>query len=222
MEHTALNGTTTATNHDWKEKKGYTSLVVFVALFLGLAFYAGQIRGTSLAVAGGTIRGATASLTMSHKDYPGVSTFECPIGEEISCLTVASWGTTPRCWCTISWGWRYNIATITNTRWITRITPRNTVHRDDAGWSQSWWRSIMLIMLQYSKLLLLLPLRLLGIWMTEVVRTCSAFLFNASSSILDYLSAIHSIHYVVENKLNTVIVQLIYGKNDDNILFFLL
>lgn len=80
----------------------------------------------------------------------------------------------------------------------------------------------MLIMLQYSKLLLLLPLRLLGIWMTEVVRTCSAFLFNASSSILDYLSAIHSIHYVVENKLNTVVTRLIYGENDDNILFFLL
>ena len=43
----------------------------------------------------------------------------------------------------------------------------------------------MSIMLQYSKQLLLLPLRLLGIGMTEVVRTCSAFVFNASRSILE-------------------------------------
>lgn len=98
MEHTALNGTTTATNHDWKEKKGYTSLVVFVALLLGLAFYAGQIRGMSLAVAGGgTTRDATASLWFqgqvfpgddNHKSFPGLESrmvYSCPDGP-VSCF----------------------------------------------------------------------------------------------------------------------------------------
>ena len=62
-ENTALNDTTNATTKDqeWK-KKGYTSLVVSLALLLVVAFYAGQRHGartTSLAGLGGT-----ASLMM--------------------------------------------------------------------------------------------------------------------------------------------------------------
>ena len=96
----------------------------------------------SLAVAGsGTTRDATASLTMSHKDYPGVSTFECPTGKQLSCLTVASWGTTPRCWCTISWGWRNNIATITNTRWLTRMD-------HTAQYSPPWWCRMVALLVE--------------------------------------------------------------------------
>ena len=72
MENTALNGTTaTQDQDDWKQKKGYAPLIVLITVLLGLAFCAGQIRGTSLAVGSGTTRGgttATASLMMAHDD----------------------------------------------------------------------------------------------------------------------------------------------------------
>ena len=70
MENTALNDTTTK-DQDWKQKKGYVPLIVLTAVLLGLAFCAGQSRGTSLAVGSGTTRGgttATASLMMAHDD----------------------------------------------------------------------------------------------------------------------------------------------------------
>ena len=55
MENTALNDTTTK-DQDWKTKKGYGPIIVAVslALLLGVAFCAGQSRGTSLAVGSGT------------------------------------------------------------------------------------------------------------------------------------------------------------------------
>ena len=61
-ENTALNDTTNATTKDqeWK-KKGYTSLVVSLALLLVVAFYAGQSRGARTSLAGS---GGTASLMM--------------------------------------------------------------------------------------------------------------------------------------------------------------
>ena len=61
-ENTALNDTTNATTKDqeWK-KKGYTSLVVSLALLLVVAFYAGQSRGARTSHAGS---GGTASLMM--------------------------------------------------------------------------------------------------------------------------------------------------------------
>ena len=67
MENTALNGTTTTTTkdqEDWKQKKGYTSLIVLTAVLLVLAFYAGQSRGSN--VAGGTTRGATATASLTY------------------------------------------------------------------------------------------------------------------------------------------------------------
>ena len=72
MENTALNDTTTK-DQDWKTKKGYGPIIVAVslALLLGVAFCAGQSRGTSLAVGSGTTRGGTtaiASLTMMSND----------------------------------------------------------------------------------------------------------------------------------------------------------
>ena len=66
MENTALNGTTTTTTKDqddWKQKKGYTPLIVLTTVLLGLAFYAGQSRGSN--VAGGTTRGATATASLT-------------------------------------------------------------------------------------------------------------------------------------------------------------
>ena len=62
-ENTALNDTTHATttkDQEWK-KKGYTSLVVSLALLLVVAFYAGQSRGARTSLAGS---GGTASLMM--------------------------------------------------------------------------------------------------------------------------------------------------------------
>ena len=55
MENTALNDTTTK-DQDWKTKKGYGPIIVAVslALLLGVAFCAGQSRGTSLAGGSGT------------------------------------------------------------------------------------------------------------------------------------------------------------------------
>ena len=45
-------------------------MIVLIAILLGTAFCAGQIRGTSLAVGSGTTRGTTtaASLMMQHDD----------------------------------------------------------------------------------------------------------------------------------------------------------
>ena len=67
------NEATTTTPTTTIEKKGYTLLVVSLALLLGVTFYAGQMHGgarTSRAVDGGTTRGATmaASLTMMSND----------------------------------------------------------------------------------------------------------------------------------------------------------
>ena len=53
MENTTLNGTTTK-EQDWKQKKGYTPLIVLITILLGTAFYAGQICGTSVAGGSGT------------------------------------------------------------------------------------------------------------------------------------------------------------------------
>jgi len=67
MENTALNGTTTTTTkdqEDWKQKKGYTPLIVLTTVLLVLAFYAGQSRGSN--VAGGTTRGATATASLTY------------------------------------------------------------------------------------------------------------------------------------------------------------
>ena len=65
-ENTALNDTTNATikDQEWK-KKGYTSLVVSLALLLVVAFYAGQSRGARTSLAGS---GGTASLMMLSND----------------------------------------------------------------------------------------------------------------------------------------------------------
>ena len=49
---------------DWKQKKGYTPLIVLTTVLLVLAFYAGQSRGSN--VAGGTTRGATATASLTY------------------------------------------------------------------------------------------------------------------------------------------------------------
>ena len=69
-EKTALNGTTTSKDQEWKQKKGYTPLIVLTALLLGCGFYAGQIHGarTSLAVGSGTTHGGATTFLMMESD----------------------------------------------------------------------------------------------------------------------------------------------------------
>ena len=105
-ETTALNGTTTK-DQEWKQKKGYTPLIVLTALLLGCGFYAGQIHGarTSLAVGSGTTRGGAttaASLTLMSNEaeftcVKSVGTFD---SQKDYCYTCGSCekGTLGYCW----------------------------------------------------------------------------------------------------------------------------
>ena len=74
MENTALNDTTIK-DQDWKQKKGYAPLIVLTAVLLGVAFCAGQSRGTSLAVGSGTTRGGTTA-TASLMQNVGIASHE--------------------------------------------------------------------------------------------------------------------------------------------------
>ena len=106
-EKTALNGTTTSKDQEWKQKKGYTPLIVLTALLLGCGFYAGQIHGarTSLAVGSGTTRGGAttaASLTLMSNEaeftcVKSVGTFD---SQKDYCYTCGSKkeGTLGYCW----------------------------------------------------------------------------------------------------------------------------
>ena len=58
--NSALNGATTK-DQAWKTKKGYGPMVAIATLLLGLAFYAGQMSGSTVA---GNTRGAAASASM--------------------------------------------------------------------------------------------------------------------------------------------------------------
>ena len=68
MEQTAaFNGTTTKDQQAWKTKKGFGPLIVVATLLLGLAFHAGQMRGSST-VAGRTRGGAAADASLMSVD----------------------------------------------------------------------------------------------------------------------------------------------------------
>ena len=83
MENTALNDTTTK-DQDWKQKKGYVPLIVLTAVLLGLAFCAGQSRGTSLAV--GSSAGANLNLQWPPVDMEPPKPFCVLIKDKADCL----------------------------------------------------------------------------------------------------------------------------------------
>ena len=101
-ENTALNEATTTTPTTTIEKKGYTLLVVSLALLLGVTFYAGQMHGarTSRAVDGGTTRGATmvASLTMMSNDADYMRHYCSVHTDRASCVAATGFYDDPCIW----------------------------------------------------------------------------------------------------------------------------
>ena len=102
MENTALNDATTK-DQDWKTKKGYGPIIVAVslALLLGVAFCAGQSRGTSLAVGSGTTRGGTtaiASLTMMSNDADYMQQYCSVHTDRASCVAATGFYDDPCIW----------------------------------------------------------------------------------------------------------------------------